>query len=739
MKINENKFITIGIILLIFLVGSFVRVDSINLNGVPINEKSYFQDPSGLPYMYELDSYYNYRLTQNYVEHGYMGDTIINGTEWDLHSYYPGVPMDYPPLIVYLTAFIYKLINLFSQIPLLTVCFWLPAFIGPLCGIPAYFFVSRLTNDYGGLVAGILAVTAPFYFMRTVPGWFDTDMFNIIFPILIMWFFIEAVQSKNTKMQLLFAGLSAFFMFLFSTAWNGWQYLFYVIIFSCAFYMIWRKYKGKNIKEITYVFGTFFIVTIALILIFTGFLNIIRVFNIFESLKLFGAQNPWSIWPDSYMTVSELRIPSLDELITKLSITILVLGIFGIFLIASVLLKKDMKSHFTKIDPIFYLLLVVWTVSSFFALIKGIRFIILLLPPLIISSGIAIGIVVDYLKKYLVSRKKDNLIRISSIIVVLIVVVPAILNINTFLNLSPGLDDDVWDSAEWIHNNTPNNTVVITEWSYGHLFTGIADRPMLYDGRLGYIETVPIRQFETSYTYGEKSPSVLREYWVSKGFSTSNESLSLGIFRMLSTSGDLGYLTLDNYTQNTTKTAEALNSILGVDKNTADEILINKYHLDQKSAENVLKYTHPNNPNNFVIMTSDEMIGPGHWMFNFGEWNFKENQISNYTYSVGDIKSTGTTLNTSNGIKMNVKTNDILWNGKIPYFYEIITENRTIKHYLNKNSDFGIILRMDCKKAVVIDKKFENSIFTKLVIERSNSTSFKTIYENKKVNVWKIS
>ncbi len=32
---------------------------------------------------------------------------------------------------------------------------------------------------------------------------------------------------------------------------------------------------------------------------------------------------------------------------------------------------------------------------------------------------------------------------------------------------------------EWINNNTENNTVIITEWSYGHLFTAIADRPVL--------------------------------------------------------------------------------------------------------------------------------------------------------------------------------------------------------------------------------------------------------------------
>ena len=208
-------------------------MESIHLNGVPANENDYYQNQNGLPYMYELDSYYNYRLTENYLDHGYLGDTIINGTEWDLHSYYPGVPLDYPPLIVYITAFIYKFVNLFSQIPLLTVCFWLPVFIGPLCGIPAYFFVSRHTNEYGGLIAGILAVTIPFYAIRSFPGWFDTDIFNIIFPILIIWFFIESFQVKNTKLKISFAFLSAFSMFLFATAWNGYQYLFYIILIFC--------------------------------------------------------------------------------------------------------------------------------------------------------------------------------------------------------------------------------------------------------------------------------------------------------------------------------------------------------------------------------------------------------------------------------------------------------------------------------------------------------------------------
>ena len=89
---NKQFLVRIGIILLIFSVGLFLRLDAVNLDGYSDAEKSFYQDENGLPYMIELDSYYNYRLTKNLLEHGYMGDAIINGVQWDLHSYYPGFP-----------------------------------------------------------------------------------------------------------------------------------------------------------------------------------------------------------------------------------------------------------------------------------------------------------------------------------------------------------------------------------------------------------------------------------------------------------------------------------------------------------------------------------------------------------------------------------------------------------------------------------------------------------------------
>ena len=39
---------------------------------------------SGLPYFSEMDSYYNLRLTENFVDHGDVGDEVVNGSSWDM-------------------------------------------------------------------------------------------------------------------------------------------------------------------------------------------------------------------------------------------------------------------------------------------------------------------------------------------------------------------------------------------------------------------------------------------------------------------------------------------------------------------------------------------------------------------------------------------------------------------------------------------------------------------------------
>lgn len=731
---KKEIILQLTIILFIFSLGFFLRVESTDLYGISDDNKDYYQDQDGLPYMYELDSYYNYRLTKNYLDHGYLGDAIIDGQEWDLHSYYPpGVPMDYPPLIIYLTALIYMLANLFTAVPLLTVCFWLPAFIAPLCGIPAYFFVKKYTNEYGGFAAGILAVTTPFYFIRSVPGWFDTDMFNVLFPILIVWFFIEAVNNDNRKKHVIYTLLAGFSMFLFSLAWNGWQYLFYIIVVFCIFYVIYGIIKKKDIKSTLYFVIIFSAVVLLLVSVFTGYLNVLKAFyGPFQLLILSGNQNPFSIWPDVYGSVSELQVVSFEENVSSMG-PVFFGGLLGLFWTLRVLINKEMKEKYLdKMTWFFYIFLVVWIITGLFALFKGVRFIMLLIPPLAISSGMMIGIATGYIK----NLKRENLIKILTIILLLLIVVPSVLsNYRGFYMLKPGVNDDFSDVAQWIQNNTDKNTVIITDWSYGHYWTGIADRPVIFDGRLGYVETLPVRQFDSSFKFKDKSPGVSRNYWVYFAFTTDNQSLSSGIFRMIATSGDEGYLTLDEYTKNTTKTVEILKNILGVQRSIAREKLSKEYNLNETQSENILNYTHPQKTKPYILITYGT-VG-GYNIFKSGSWEFNKRESRNITYSKGDIQLNNTELSTSNGILMNLRDGNVTWNGEVPDCIIKISNGHVKRQYLDTGSDFCIILNLDNKKALVLNKEFENSTFVKLSIEKSKSQFFEQIYEKGNIVVWK--
>ena len=107
------------------------------------------------------------------------------------------------------------------------------------------------------------------------------------------------------------------------------------------------------------------------------------------------------------------------------------------------------------------------------------------------------------------------------------------------------------------------------------------------------------------------------------------------------------------------------------------------------------------------------------------------------TYSYRKFIISNGILNTTGGLKMHINSDNITWNNKTPYKLIIITDNLISQKIINNDSDFIVILLMDDKNAIVIDKKFENSLFTKLIIEQRNTANFEMIYKTNTVFVWK--
>lgn len=737
---NKRSFLTIIVLsTIIFSIGFFIRMESANMSGLSIDEKDYYLDNEGNPYMHDMDGYYNYRLTKNYLNHGYIGDTIVDGIEWDSYSYYPpGVPMDYPPLIVYLATILFYISNIFMNVSLMTVSVWIPALISPLSGIVAYLFVRRYTNDFGGILAGILAVTSPFFFMRTVPGFFDTDMFTLLFPLLVVWLFMESVEARDTKKTIIFSLVSSIAMFLFSIAWNGWMYLFLIMVGFFSSLSIYLKINNANYKKILYPNLIFIFTTLFLIAFFSGVIAIHKLLmGPIELVNLFSSRI-WYPWPDVYESVSELQLPNPNRFILGIGPLTLFFGVFGLIYILRILINPEIREKYlnNKYSIYFHLFMIIWVFSSFLATLKGSRFILLILPPLIIVSGLLIGILFEYLNNI---KKRKFLIKTFKILTVTFLICTAFLNAYGFSsNLTPSINSEFWEAGQWIKTNTSNDTIVISEWSYGHFFTGIAERPVIMDGRLGYIETLPIRNFGDYYEHGTKSPTVARDYWINRAFVTDNESLSVGIFRMLTSTGDEAFLKLDNYTNNTKLTIKILNEILGLNKDDALYCLINNYSFREKDANIIVNLTHPSNQQPYVLFTSKNMINTGKWIMRYGFWNFDEDNPENITYLVGKMNIVNNTITSDINVFIDLDMNNTSWNDKEPYSVTHIEKDRIKKYYFNSDSDFNIIILSDEELILVIDKKLENSLFYKLIVEGQNSKSFKSIYNTNNIKIWEL-
>ena len=156
---------SVVIIAILFIIVFGLRAQSADIGGVPNDLKAYYSDANGLPYFSEMDSYFNYRMTEDYMDHGYFGDTLVNGSGWDMHSYYPsGRDVgSYQPMIAYVTSALYGLFNMFQSMSLLEVAFWTGAIISSLAVIPVYIFTRRITNDYGAIAFSLFFFFCPNY------------------------------------------------------------------------------------------------------------------------------------------------------------------------------------------------------------------------------------------------------------------------------------------------------------------------------------------------------------------------------------------------------------------------------------------------------------------------------------------------------------------------------------------------------------------------------------------------
>ena len=832
---NKQTILTVGksilIILILLAVVFALRAPAADLPSMDNELKAQYVDSSGLPYFSEMDSYYNLRLTQDYADHGFVGDEIINGSEWDMHRYAPdGNQINYELGIVYLTNWLHDVANSFfgGNYSIKEIAFWTGPIISSLAVIPAFIFARRISNDWGAIVATLIIVLAPNYFSHTFAGFFDTAMFYYIFSLLFVFFFVECIRTDNIILKIIYAIISIVSIGLFSQSWTG--YIFYIGlmgIFSIVYLIVCYVFDVDNNKSEYSSKVSWFIHQDALLSLvilgvigFAGlavFKGVDGVFGIFGNLtgllSLQSASRVVGGFPNVLVSVAEMQQPSMlgagMNSMFLASTNGFINGIGGIavffaaLIVAYILVSRswkfrsagktvqvsgkpqkgervsaaeklddDRKFKFSftdlkfggsneilaskKLTVLYATLFVVWIAVTALAVTRGSRFITTIVLPFGLLAGVFVSYASDYIKTRLNNDKwlvvivafcgflaavplatintmygiaifavifaiglvaiygmKPNAsvkvplkkyVVIAAIIIAL--VTPTLCGaFQVSTNVYPGTSDPMWNSMEWIKETQSNDTVITSWWDFGYLFEIAADRQATFDG-------------------GSQTGS--RAFWLGQAMGTDNLDLSVGIFRMLDTTGERATQKLVDITGDSGQSVGILLDILPKSSSDAQKTLMDKYHLNSTAASDSY-FGHWNFENqtsenyNYLVPTSTIQVAPGQTA------NYTLMQDSGMTVNTVIERGTGNNTTTAhvesvyteNGQKIMI--NDTEYNPYNASNIIVIENNQIMKNESIKgaeNGNFTIFLVGNNNEYTpfLISNELVNSMFTRLYL-----------------------
>lgn len=681
---------TLVLMLVIFSAGFALRA------GAVATVQGIYSETYSQPYMYDMDSYYNLRLASNLLEHGTLSED-----GWDRYSYYPpGVPLDYPPLLAYLTILVYMILSPLTG--LTDLAFWLPAFIAPLAGVLVFALARSLDcDDLSSAAAGLLAVSVPFYFMRTVPGFYDTDMFNLVLPLAV----VLSLHLSLKEVSWRYAVLGGVFMALYSTAWNGWQILY---ILLAASVIVSFKLRRRE--------------PIILLLVSTALIEVLApgsILSIFSgALRIPGGVSSAYPFPNPYANITELQRPGLADAVIALGPGLLLAGLAGF----RALIRDHRKSVLLP-------LLSLWTVTGAVLMLWGIRFSeVAALPFLVTSALFFSGILRNGIRVGFMDFSDPTFRKALHVSVAAMMVLPSFLIcIESYSALHPRVNDDLMAAADYIRENTSSGTVVICNWVHGHFFALMAERPVNFDGRLAYIETIPWRGAD--YPLDPRVPGVYREYWQDRALATSDPVLSAEILSMLASSGDDAYLEVLKNENDPAASAIILGDVLGVKRGERADYLIERHGFHDGTAKKVESIL--NRKSDYVLVTYDRLIDKGYWILYYGSWNFT-GKTEEPLYSTGTITSLEP-LKSSDGLVYgggSVKFNGV----NVSRLYLVNGTPRIIEG--DPDSDIVAFALLQRNRTVVLQRKYEGSMFVRLVLLGDGGGVFRAVMRSGDVTVW---
>jgi dolichyl-phosphooligosaccharide-protein glycotransferase len=526
-------------------------------------------------YLLEADPFYFYYLTENIITEGHMAKTIKGNKYFNPLMGAPNGFWQPLSLHPYVGVFVYNVARIFNpDISLMTAVAYVPLVL-TLLALAAFCWCGFLFGlSVSGVLAGCFALAmAPIFLKRSSLGWYDTDPYNILFPILFLCVFLKSFTSKKPAIWGAALGL---ILLGYSLIWQGWVFLFFMTLISsaaiCFYSFAVTKNKPAAIGQL-FLAGAYLCVTVILGSIVYGFNDFLSFFSEGAGELAKFTVKGMSLWPNLFLEVGELKKSSAADLIANTGgIIFLGCSLAGLTL---ALRNLSLKSILAAI------FLIITLVLSF----KAERFTIFTLIPLALFFGVAIAWAVDQLSRF---PKPSILQSILLAAVVCFFFVNAQKNIRTVLT---PIYNGTWNQSMLaLKTKTPIDSIINTWWPPGHFIKGAARRSVPFDG-------------------ASLSESITG-YWMATILLSTNEDQARGLLRMLNSSGNKAILFLTSKGMKTSQGVDLLKQIASQSREQAKATL--SATLKPEDANHLLELTHGRNPHSYILVYNeivDENVG----------------------------------------------------------------------------------------------------------------------------------
>ncbi|MBU7016679.1 MAG: hypothetical protein HXS44_04175 [Theionarchaea archaeon] len=441
-----------------------------------------------------FDPYYHYRMAETIVKEGHR-------PEWDYTASWPtGQPGNrHPPLYHYFLAYTFRVFGGLVGNDLLAWCAFSCAIPVILFVILAFFTGREICDTKGGLFSALLIALAASSVRRTLIGYADTDGLILVFSFLITFFWIKSLSKSR---WIYYSILTGFSLFLFELTWTGYWHMLFLVVGASGGYVIIHYFREKEIA-ITGVAVTLlaFMIPHTLYkhylvdtLIFAGGGVALYVFRSRAQLisALLLGMSAYSLiteglimapfrtlkYTESFVESRNVLYPYVGSFISQrldVTMTILVQSFTIMLVLAPLGLYILLRERNEKNNAVF-IFLILYGLGTIFMSFSGVRYLLQLTVPVVLSSSIALSYIWGNLAKGSPGRKT------VALICIILLMVPVYYTAERENKPNAAIEGDWWDALQWIRENTPEDCVVISDWENGYWIESVAKRKSIMNG-----------------------------------------------------------------------------------------------------------------------------------------------------------------------------------------------------------------------------------------------------------------